>query len=177
MEIYLGQIVIFAGNFAPRNFMLCQGQILPISQYTALFSLLGTYYGGDGRTTFALPDLRGTTAIQQGQGPGLSERVLGETGGSPTVTLTMGEMPAHSHVVNANSASGSTSDPTNNFPGVAVDAGSGNEYPIYTSTAPNGNFNMMTVGAQGGNQPHQNMPPYLGVNFIICVNGYFPARN
>jgi microcystin-dependent protein len=177
MEAYIGQIILFAGNFNPKNFMLCNGQILAIRTNTALFSLLGTTYGGDGKTTFALPDLRGRNAIQQGQGPGLTPRILGETGGTPTVTLITTEMPAHVHLVNANNASGSTNDPTNNFPGVAVDAGSGNEYTIYTSTAPNSNFNMTAVGPQGGNQPHQNMPPYLGLNFIICVQGVFPARN
>lgn len=176
MEAYIGQITIFAGNFPPKGWAFCQGQVMQIRQYTALFSLLGTTYGGDGKVTFALPDLRGRMAIQQGSGPGLTPRTLGEMGGSASVTLISSQMPAHTHSINCNKTSGSTGNPSNNFPGVAADAGSGSEYTIY-GTVPNANFNPTMAGQQGGSQPHENMQPYLAMNFIICIDGIFPARN
>ncbi|KAB7731171.1 phage tail protein [Rudanella paleaurantiibacter] len=173
MEPYLAQIIMFAGNFAPRGWAFCQGQILAITQNTALFSLIGTTYGGNGQTTFGLPDLRGRAPIGVGQGPGLPNINWGGQGGAPTHTLISTEMPAHNHSLNASSQAGNTAAPANAFL-----AATGSLDPEYRSTldsaVPLGTNSMSVVG---GSQPHNNMQPYLGMNFIICTTGIYPSRN
>jgi microcystin-dependent protein len=166
---YLGEIVLFAGNFAPVGYALCEGQILPISQNTALFSILGTTYGGDGIETFALPDLRGRVPLGQGQGPGLEPYDLGQVGGTEDVTLTTNQIPTHTHPVEASSAEEGT-----NRPSGAVPAQGG----VY-ATAPDGStpMNAGMIGATGGSQSHENRQPYLTLNFIIAMQGIFPSRN
>ncbi|HEV7675251.1 MAG TPA: tail fiber protein [Candidatus Angelobacter sp.] len=171
---FVAEIRIFAGNFAPTGWATCDGQLLPISQNTALFSLLGTMYGGDGRTTFALPNLQGSAPMQQGQGPGLSLRSQGEIGGEQTVTLLQTEMPAHNH--NAVAASGTgLPDPTNNvWASGAKGFGS-----IYSPSVPASNVQMspFATSITGGNLPHNNMMPYLCLTFIIALQGVFPPRS
>ena len=162
MDPFLGQIIFFAGNFAPRNWAFCHGQLLPISEYTALFSIIGVYYGGDGRTTFALPDLRGRTALGHG-----SSYPLGFMGGQETVVLTRSQMPEHSHNIRAKEE-GDTDDPN----GVYI-AGNGQ---LSFGTTSDVTLNQSTVDSAGGNQPHNNMQPYTTLNYIICVNGIYPAR-
>ena len=171
---FLAEIRMFAGNFAPNGWALCNGQLISISQNTALFSLLGTNYGGDGRVTFGLPDLQGAAPMQQGQGPGLSNRSLGETGGVDSVTLLTSEMPAHTHQVNAVDASGDATTPTNALWASAQLGRVGTN--IYSSAAPSQMLNPLSTGITGGSQPHNNMPPYLGVTFIIALQGIFPQR-
>jgi microcystin-dependent protein len=172
---YIGEIRMFAGNFAPRGWALCNGQLLAISQNTALFSILGTIYGGDGKTTFALPNLQGLCQMNQGQGPGLSDRTLGEVGGSATVTLTTSEMPAHPHTLVGQQAQADSNSPTNNF--VAVNRGLS---PYTAPSAPGLNLVSMfplALATAGNSQPHNNMQPYLVLTFIICMQGIFPPRN
>jgi microcystin-dependent protein len=172
---FLAEIRIFTGNFAPKGWALCDGQLMPISQNTALFSLLGTTYGGDGKSNFALPDLQGCAPMQAGQGPGLSQRFLGETGGEQTVTLLQTEMPAHSH--GALGATGSANaSPVNNAWASGAKLGGGN---IYTPSVPANNVQMnpAALSIAGGNLPHNNMPPFLGLTFIIALQGVFPARS
>lgn len=170
---FVAEIRIFAGNFAPTGWALCNGQLLPISQNTALFSLLGTMYGGDGKSNFALPNLQGSAPLQQGQGSGLSLRVQGEVGGEQNVTLLPTEMPSHTHTVQCVSAGGGTNSPAN-----AIWAGGGRGAPpMYV---PAGNAAAMSPGAtaiNGGNQPHNNMPPFLCLTFIIALQGVFPPRS
>jgi microcystin-dependent protein len=178
MEGIIGEIRMFAGNFAPRGWMFCAGQILSIAQNTALFSILGTTYGGNGQTTFALPDLRGRVPLGPGQGPGLHSHNLGDTGGEETHTLINTEMPAHSHAtqaqIKAASGAGTSNSPTNNYPASST---SGNTYGSNADTALNGAASQITVGIAGGSQPHNNMQPYNCVNFIICMEGIYPSRN
>jgi len=171
---FLAEIRMFAGNFAPRGWALCDGQLIPISQNTALFALLGTTYGGDGKTTFALPNLMGTAPMQQGQGPGLSDRFLGETGGVPYVTLLTSEIPAHTHQVNAVDAGGDVTTPGNAYWASATIGRVGTN--MYSNATPNQMMNPMTTAITGGSQPHNNMPPYLCVTFIIALQGIFPQR-
>ncbi len=175
-EPFLGEIKMFAGNFAPRGWALCDGQLLAISQNDALFALLGTIYGGDGRTTFALPDLRGRAPMHYGTGPGLTPRSLGRRGGVEAVTLTDAQMPTHVHNVANLRASGNpadTSDPAGNSLGLA---------DVYSLVTPDVALNADSVsadpntGATGGDQSHSNMPPFLAVNFIIALVGVFPSR-
>lgn len=169
---FLAEIRIFPFNFAPKGWAFCNGQIMSISQNTALFSLLGTTYGGDGKSTFALPNLQDSAPMQQGQGPGLSLRDLGEVAGEQTVTLLQSEMPAHSHTAEATSGSNSN-DPANNV-WASGQKGFGNTY------APSGNNNVQmsasALSPAGGNQPHNNMMPYLTLNFCIALQGVFPPR-
>lgn len=176
LEPYIGEITLFAGNFAPRGWAFCQGQLLSIAQNTALFSILGTTYGGDGRTNFALPDLRGRAPIGFGQGPGLPSYELGEMGGEPSHTLTYPEMPAHSHAVQA---AGVASGGSSASPGGGTWASSTARDNIYSDAAPDtpmagGNI---SIGAAGNSQPHNNMQPYLGLNYIIALEGIYPARS
>ncbi len=170
---FLAEIRIFTGNFAPKGWAQCNGQLMPISQNTALFSLLGTTYGGDGKSTFALPNLQGCAPMQAGQGPGLSLRDLGETGGEQTVTLLQTEMPAHSHGAQA-ASSGAVPDPGAN----AWASGLKGHAALYAASG-NTNVPMHPLGTTitGGNQPHNNMMPFLGLTFIIALQGVFPARS
>jgi microcystin-dependent protein len=172
---FLAEIRMFGGNFAPAGWALCNGQLMSISQNTALFSLLGTTYGGDGRTTFGLPNLQGSAPIQQGQGPGLSQRYLGEVGGTPTVTLLQSEMPQHTHTAQAVDDSGDSTDPTGRTWAQALQGRVGD--PLYSAgPAPNLTMGQQTVQPTGGSQPHNNMQPYLTVTFIIALSGVFPQR-
>lgn len=170
MEPFIGQIIMFGGNFAPKGWAFCDGQLLPIAQNSALFSILGTTYGGDGRTTFALPDLRGRVSIHPGRGPGLSTYLLGEKGGTEEVTLTLNEIPSHNHSVLANSAVGTSPDPAGNF--LANTGAFDNEY------INNANVNMhpSMINKAGGSQSHTNLQPFLCVNYIIAMYGVFPSR-
>jgi microcystin-dependent protein len=172
---FLAEIRIFTGNFAPKGWALCDGQLLPISQNTALFSLLGTTYGGDGKSTFALPDLQGCAPMQAGQGPGLSLRDLGETAGEQTVTLLQTEMPSHSHTAQGSTGSNQTT-PVNNAWASGAKLGGGNLY-FPSTPASNVQMNPFATSIAGGNLPHNNMPPFLGLTFIIALQGVFPARS
>lgn len=174
MDPFIGEIKMFAGNFAPRGWAFCNGQILSISQNTALFSLLGTMYGGDGRTTFGLPDLRGRSPMHHGAGPGLSPHSLGETSGVENVTLLASEMPAHTHQPQADASGGGQSSPANATWG----AGGRGRPPAYAANqAPGAALSSQALATTGGSQPHNNRSPYLGVSFIIALQGIFPSRN
>ncbi|MGD0089795.1 MAG: tail fiber protein [Planctomycetota bacterium] len=170
---FVGEIKIFAGNFPPKGWAFCQGQILPIAQNTALFSLLGTSYGGNGTSNFALPDLQGRAAVHQGQGPGTSNYVIGEMVGAETVALTSAQIPAHAHSVNSLSTSGDSRTPAGNvWAGVSEPVTN-----LYTNASPNTAMNVNASGSAGGSLPHNNMQPYLASNFIIALQGIFPARS
>ena len=171
---FVAEIRIFAGNFAPSGWALCNGQLIPISQNTALFSLLGTTYGGDGRTNFALPNLQGSAPLNAGQGPGLSLRDLGESGGEQSVTLLETEMPAHSHTVQCSSGPSNSASPANQNFG---SGGGRGRPPAYSpSSASNVSMSPLAVSITGGSLPHNNMPPYLCLTFIIALQGVFPPR-
>ena len=169
---YVGQIKMFAGNFAPAGWALCNGQLLPISENEALFAILGTTYGGDGQTTFALPDLRGRVPMHTGTGAGLTPRVLGEMGGSETVTMTINQMPAHSHLV-----AGTTNDGNQSSPTGAIFANTKILDKEYSDAASDTTMKPTMIGNTGGNQPINNVQPYLAVNFIISLYGIFPSPN
>ena len=172
---FVGEVRMFCGNFPPRGWAFCDGQLLPISQNTALFSLLGTSYGGDGRSNFALPNLQGAFPLHAGAsaGPGLSQRLTGETGGGETVALSAAQMPAHRHAMEA------VSGASTGTPGSSVSlAPTSNGSALYR--APDGtylNTSSADMGAAGGGQPHNNLPPYLAVTFIIAMQGIFPPRS
>ena len=170
-EPFVGEIRMFGFGFAPQGWALCNGQLLPISQNQALFSLLGTTYGGDGRTTFALPDMQSRVPVCQGQGPGLSSYAEGQAGGAETVTLAAAQMPGHTHPVKASSSAAGADQP-----GGRALARSANH--IYTAE-PDTNtvLNADMLGGTGGGQPHGNIQPYLAVNFCIALTGIFPPRN
>lgn len=172
MDPFLGEIKFFAGNFAPRGWALCQGQLLSINQNQALFSILGTIYGGDGRTSFALPDLRGRAPIQHGNGPGLPEVRQGAKFGAYQTVLTVNNLPNHSHGLLATTAAGTTADPSN-----AILANAGRSDNEFATTAPNIQMASNAVGNTGGSQPINNLPPSLGLNAIIALQGTFPSRN
>ena len=161
---YVGEIRMFAGNFAPAGWMFCEGQLLPISENETLFQLIGTTYGGDGESTFALPDLRGRIPIHQGNG-----FILAETGGAEEITLTVQQIPAHTHPLLPSTAAGSQNSPQNNVP-----AGSPS-IDIYRETSPSVALAANMVGPVGGSQPHTNFQPYLCVDFIISLFGIFPS--
>lgn len=169
---FVAEIRIFAFNFAPRGWAWCNGQLLPISQNTALFSLLGTTYGGDGKSTFALPNLQGRAPMHPGQGPGLSLHDLGESSGSETVTLTQAEMPSHSHSLMANTTTGSKSTPANN----SLARVSGATPYLAPAGAALAAMSDQAVAPAGGDQPHNNMMPYLTYYFNIALQGVFPQR-
>lgn len=162
---YVGEIRMFAGNFAPAGWMFCEGQLLPISENETLFQLIGTTYGGDGQSTFALPDLRGRIPIHQGNG-----FILAETGGAEEITLTVNQIPAHSHPLLASADSGTSVNVANNV--VARTTGA---ITIYIEDAPTLNMSPQAVGSVGGSQPHTNFQPYLCVDFIISLFGIFPS--
>lgn len=170
MEPILGQIQAFGFNFAPRGWAKCDGQLLPISQYSALFSLLGTTYGGDGRTTFALPDLRSRSPMHSGTGPGLSTRSEGERSGAESVTLTLAEIPSHSHFPKASDQPGNSDYPI----GTVCADETHTQFKLY-STAPTGY--MTETSNSGGGLSHNNMHPYLVINYCIALQGIFPSRN
>ncbi|NVK42950.1 MAG: phage tail protein [Oceanospirillaceae bacterium] len=186
-EPFLGEIRLVGFNFAPRGWAFCQGQLLPIAQNTALFSLLGTIYGGDGKTTFALPDLRGRSPVGQGDGPGLSNIRIGEKAGSENVTLTQAQMPSHNHTAEASVAipANSTSTDTNPAPASNTVLGpasnSGRAGALYTTEAANTTLapfdNPVNVQPAGGNQPVGIRDPFLGMNFVIALEGIYPSRS
>jgi len=172
-EPFIAEIRIFAGDFSPRGWAFCDGQLLPIAQNTALFSLIGTTYGGDGRTTTALPNLKGRAPMHPGRGPGLTSRRLGERGGVETVTLTDAQMPSHSHAIRAADTNGSTATPDNNSFSRST---SGNAYQTNSSTSLVAMDSGMLQNT-GGNQPHNTLQPYLAMNFIIAIVGLYPSRS
>jgi len=163
---YVGEIRIFAGNFAPAGWMFCEGQLLPISENETLFNLIGTTYGGDGQSTFALPDLRGRLALHQGNG-----YILAETGGAEEVTLTINQIPAHSHPMLGSSGNGSQSSPKNNV------LASSTLVKLYSGEAADTAMAATAISSIGGNQPHTNFQPYLCLNYIISLFGIFPSQN
>ena len=172
MDPFLGEIRAFAGNYAPQGWAFCQGQLLSIAQYDALFSLLGTTYGGDGQTTFALPNLASRIALHRGTGSGLSPRIIGEAGGAETVSLSVQQMPVHNHA------------------SVCSNTGANKPSPVdsYWSTDPGGNTGAYSttdgsqmagtaIGMTGGGQPHNNLQPYLVINYIVALEGIYPPSN
>ncbi|WP_346857049.1 tail fiber protein [uncultured Draconibacterium sp.] len=179
MDPFIGQIVMFGGNFAPRGWAFCDGQLLSIAQNTALFSILGTTYGGDGRTTFGLPDLRGRVPMHPGNGPGLSSRRLGEKGGVENVTLTTAQLPSHSHT-GTGTVQSASGQPDESNPAGMVPASLTNGAEGYAET-PNGNMKAngvdLTIANNGGNQSHTNVQPFQCVNYIIALVGIYPSRS
>jgi len=168
MDPFIGQVMQFAGNFAPRGWALCDGQFLAIEQNEALYSILGTQYGGDGRTTFALPDLRGRVPVHPGHGPGLSRREIGQRFGEESVTLTTSEMPSHDHTMSASSGVEGESVASGAFLGSA---------PIYdTSSAARVAMNPSTISLSGEGLAHENCQPSLAINYIIALYGLYPSR-
>jgi microcystin-dependent protein len=170
---FVAEIRIFAGNFAPTGWAMCNGQILPISQNTALFSLLGTMYGGDGKSNFALPNLMDSAPLQQGQGNGLSNYNQGEAGGEPQVMLLESEIPAHRHPVKASTAQGTQTDPNGMTWGVPHAARGTN---MYTATPPASQMSPIGFSVSGNDLPHNNMMPFLALTFIIAMQGIYPTR-
>ena len=171
-EPFIAEIKIFAGNFAPRGYAFCNGQLLPISQNTALFSLIGTTYGGDGRTTTALPNLTDRAPIHAGSGPGLTQRRLGYTGGQDRVVLNESQIPAHTHAPRANTGENNESDPASHTWG----KGNGNKF-YRPATDINTNLNSQAISTVGNSQAHDNMQPFLTLNYIIALVGLYPSRN
>ena len=174
---YLGSIMLFAGNFVPLGYLACDGSLQPISNNEALYTLLGTTYGGDGQTTFGLPDLRGRVMIHQGQGAGLSNRVLGQLGGSESVTLTTANLPAHSHSVIATTVDGTTSSPANALPAAPALASAF----LYLNPAATGTTDAApapsAISTAGGSQPHTNIMPTLALTYVIASEGIYPTQN
>jgi microcystin-dependent protein len=162
---FVGEIRIFAGNFAPNGWSFCNGAILPISEYDTLFTLIGTMYGGDGQITFALPDLRGRLPVHQGDG-----FVLGQLAGVETVTLTTNQLPAHTHPLNATTATANSPNPVGNLLGQSTQA------DVFFGDIPVGSMNAGVVGSAGGSQPHNNLMPFLCLNFIISLYGIYPTQ-
>src|SRR5262245_12581551 len=173
MDAFIGMIVMFGGNFAPRGWAFCNGQLLSIAQNTALFSILGTTYGGNGQTTFALPNLQGRVAIHPGQSPGTSNYTLGETAGTENVTLTTSQMPMHNHIVAA-SQSASTTNPQGSVPS---NDSRGTPVTIYAAQSDGTQMNPQMIGVAGGSQPFSVVQPFQCVNYIICLEGIYPSRN
>jgi microcystin-dependent protein len=165
---YIGEIRMFAGNFPPAGWMFCEGQLLPIAEYEALFNLIGTTYGGDGQSTFGLPDLRGRLPIHQGSG-----FTLGQSGGVEQVTLAAGVIPAHSHPFLASANQASSTSPANNLPAITQ----ASSVMPYGTANPLVQLNSASVGSTGGSQPHNNFQPYLCIDFIISLFGVFPSQN
>lgn len=168
---YLGEIRMFGGNFPPRGWAFCNGMELAISENEALYSLIGTTYGGNGMTTFALPDLQGRLPMHRGRSPvDGNTYVIGQKAGTETVTLTTNQMPAHTHLVNANHTNGELFDPANNVWGLS------SGYKPYIDAAPTGSMSSSAITPVGGNQPHENMMPFLALNFIIALVGVYPTQ-
>ena len=178
IDPFVAQISIFPYTFAPKGWAFCNGQLLPLSQNTALFSLVGTTYGGDGKSTFALPNLQGCAAVHQGQGPGLSERFMGEQAGSEFVTLLVSEIPAHAHHMQARVGAGTTTNPSGAVPSTMawVSGAAFGQIRGYSTGAPNTQMNLQTLAPTGGSLPHNNMQPYLTLSFCIALQGVFPVR-
>jgi len=177
---FVAEIRIFGFNFAPVGWAQCNGQLLPISQNTALFSLLGTFYGGNGKSTFGLPNMQQAVAIHQGQGNGLSLYDLGQSGGAETVTLLQAEMPLHTHNFSVTTANGTTNVATGNQParGASGNPVSGlTQAKVYSAIAPQTVMSPQSMTPAGGSLPHNNMMPYLTLNYCIALQGVFPARN
>jgi len=170
-EPFVGEVRMFAGNFAPRGWAFCDGQLLAVSQNDALFSLFGTIYGGDGRTTFALPDLRGRIPIHAGTGPGLSPRRLGSKAGPEQVTLTVNQLPSHTHTYNA-----STTAASGNSPNDAL-IGDSPSLDVFAGAAPSVDFATQAITAVGGSQSHTNLMPFLCIHFIVALFGIYPSRH
>jgi len=201
MEGTIGEIRLFAGTFAPRGWAICTGQSMSIQAYTALFSILGTNYGGDGRSTFFLPNFSGRTAIGAGQSPGTSDYVVGEEGGTPSVTLLITELPVHNHAavlgtstpgsatvsVSISSSAdtstaagnylGMSSDGTYFAPGTAPTIAMASQELSFTSVTGGSQITGFTIATNGSSGPHNNMQPYLVLNYLICISGDFPVRN
>ena len=177
-EPFIAEIRMFGGNFAPVNWAFCDGSLLSISQNSALFSLLGTTFGGNGTTNFALPDLRGRVPVHAGSGPGLSPYALGQSGGTETVNLSVAQMPAHNHLVQPNCTAGvpqsPVNDPANAFP-AATESSTGG--PAIYGTPAGATMGATPSAVAGGSQPHPNIQPYLCVNFIIALQGIYPSRS
>jgi len=171
MDPFVAEIRIFPFNFAPKGWAWCDGQLMPLSQNTALFSLLGTTYGGDGKSTFALPDLQGRAPMHPGQGPGLSLHDLGEMGGSETVTLLESDMPAHAHGLMSNAAIANRTNPAGNS--IARVAGAA---PYAPAAPPTAQLSPQALPPAGGDQPHNNLQPYLTFYFNIALQGVYPPR-
>ncbi len=170
-EPFVAEIRIFAGNFAPRSWAFCDGQLLPVSQNTALFSLIGTTYGGDGRTTTALPNLQGKAAMHPGTGPGLTQRRLGQIGGVESDTLTEAQIPSHNHSWESYVTPANDDDPLDKFVARGVGLGA------YTDDATNNvAMDANSLSTTGGGLPHNNMQPYLAINYIIALQGLYPSR-
>lgn len=178
MEPYIGEIRMFAGNFAPQGWFFCDGSTLPISQYQAFFSLLGTTYGGDGMSTFQIPDLRGRAPIHSGNGQGknVSRYELGQLGGNENVTLSAQQMPAHSHVINTVTLGNLPQPNGNSIAGLPVDLTTGEGTNNWSNATPDSTLSPATVSPTGGNQPVNVVTPYLAVNFIIAWQGIWPSR-
>ncbi|MDH2435576.1 tail fiber protein [Pokkaliibacter sp. MBI-7] len=178
MEPYLGEIRIFAGNYAPENWAFCNGQLLAIVDYQALYALIGTTYGGDGRSTFQLPNMNGSVPIGQGQGTGLTNRVMGQSGGSQTVTLTEAQIPAHTHDLYCSTLTATSATPAQDlFFADTADS----IYLVYTNpqqgqTTQDVNYNAQAISATGSNAAHYNMMPYIGLNYIIALQGLYPTQ-
>ena len=170
-EPFVGEIRMFAGNFAPRGWAFCDGQLLAVSQNDALFSLLGTIYGGDGRTTFGLPDMRGRIPIHAGQGPGLSQRRLGAKGGAENVTLTVNQLPSHTHPMQATNTLGLSENPAGNVLAQSVVA------DPYIEDAVSLTMSSASITNVGGSRSHTNLMPFLCINFIIALFGIYPSRH
>ncbi len=174
---YLGEIRLFAGNFAPRHNALCNGQIMSIAQNSALFSLLGTYYGGDGQTTFALPNLQGRLPVGQGQGPGLSNYTIGETIGAETVTLTTGQMPAHTHLLMPMGGNATQNLPGGQYPSALQAPFNGFYVQDSNKTGSPIAMSANALQTTGGSQAHENRMPTMAISIIIALQGIFPSRN
>lgn len=170
-EPFVGEVRMFAGNFAPRGWAFCDGQLLAVSQNDALFSLLGTIYGGDGRTTFGLPDLRGRIPIHAGSGPGLSPRRLGSKGGAENVTLTVNQLPSHTHAMQASADAATTPNPAGSVLAATLTS------TPYIEDTPNVNLSGNAVTNVGGSRSHTNLMPFLCIHFIIALVGIYPSRH
>jgi microcystin-dependent protein len=169
---YIGEIRMFGGNFAPVGWDLCQGQLVPISQNDALFNLIGTTYGGDGQNTFALPNLSGRVPVHQGQGSGISQQyIIGEAAGVESVTLTVQQIPSHTHAATCSTGPGNQTNPDGAVPGDSASV------QIYYEDIPDSNFRTGNIQTAGGSQPHENMQPFLVLNYIIAMLGVFPTQN
>jgi microcystin-dependent protein len=168
---FIGEIKLFAGNFQILGHAYCAGQLMSIAQNTALFSLLGTTYGGDGQTTFGLPDLRGRFPVHMGNGAGLTPRVIGEVGGIENVTLLSTQLPIHTHNLNCNATNGNNLNPLNNFWAAQP------SLTQYAATSTANTMKPTSISSSGGNQPHDNMVPYLTINYLIALEGIYPSRN